>query len=223
MGVSLKKADVARWSEHQFLEWFALVHHFCPRGEWMWNDLSIKTFCQQAETRPLWEEIVWRYGFQSELRPVTIGKSIMGFLRHVGEYLQNHPHMITPKMREIMLGNEKLIKYTEPFKVVENEIGAKVVVPNMDDQSRLMLPEVQYHKALLRMSSLANDLLDGITKRHIDKMAPDERIKLMIRIVDTMSKVQGGQRPNVQIFKQLVVNSAGREELEKAMLAYTQE
>ena len=141
----------------------------------------------------------------------------------LGNYLQNNPHVITPRMKAVMEGNPRLAKYTEPFKVEQNDLGGLSIMPNTDEGQNLMLPEVQYHKALLKMASLANDLMAGITKEDIKKMAPDERIKIAISLVKLMSTVQGGQKPNIAIFKQLVINNAGRDELERAMVAYNNE
>ena len=224
VGQSLRKSHLPQWDEQHFLEFFSLIHHFCPKGEWMWNSLAVTTFCQQAENRPLWEEWMWRYKINSEeKKPINIGKAIMGYLPSLGIYLQSSPHVITPRMREVMKGNPKLEKYTEPFKIIENEIGASIVVPNSDEGQSLALPEIQYHKAILKLAALANDLTAGVTKADLAKMPPDERIKLALSIVKLMSQVQGGQKPNIAVFKQLVVNNAGRDELEKAMLAYNQE
>lgn len=224
VGQSLRKNHFPQWDERRFLEFFAMIHHFCPKGEWLWNDLAVKTFCQQAEERPVWEEWMWRYQMPVEgTKMKQISGGIMVLIPQIGTYLQSNPHVITPKMREIMKAHSKLVKYTEPFKVIDNEIGGQSIVPNTDDGQVLTLPDVQYHKAILKMSALANELTDGITKDQIKKMSPDERIKLALAIVKMMSTVQGGQKPNIAIFKQLVVNNAGRDELEKAMVAYNQD
>lgn len=224
VGQSLRKNHFPQWDERRFLEFFAMIHHFCPKGEWLWNDLAVKTFCQQSEERPVWEEWMWRYQMPVEgTKMKQISGGIMVLIPQIGTYLQSNPHVITPKMREIMKAHSKLVKYTEPFKVIDNEIGGQSIVPNTDDGQVLTLPDVQYHKAILKMSALANELTDGITKDQIKKMSPDERIKLALAIVKMMSTVQGGQKPNIAIFKQLVVNNAGRDELEKAMVAYNQD
>lgn len=220
VGQTIRKTHLAQWDEQHFLEFFAMIHHFCPRGEWMWNDLSIKTFCQQAVDRPLWEEWMWRYEMQKEQKPKAVANKIMGLLPVLGTYIQGNPHLISPRMREVMKGNAKLERYTEPFKVIQNEIGADIVVPNTEDGNMFTLPEVQYHKALLKMSSLANALVESIKVEDLKKMSPEERIKVALSIINMMNRVQGGQKPNIAIFKQLIVNNAGREELEKAMLAY---
>lgn len=224
VGQSLRKNHLPQWDEQHFLEFFALIHHFCPKGEWMWNDLAVKTFCQQAESRPLWEEWMWRYEINKEgISLLSLGGKISGFMPVLGTYIQGNPHVITQRMREIMKAHPKLEKYTEPFKVTQNAIGAEMVVPNTDEGQSFTLPEVQYHKALLTIASLANDLIAGLTKDDIKKMSSDDRISLALKIVGLMSRVQGGQKPNIAIFKQLVVNNAGRDELEKAMVAYTQD
>lgn len=224
VGQTIRKNHLPQWDELRFMEFFAMIHHFCPKGEWMWNPLAVKTFCQQAETRPIWEEWMWRFEMLKETTKIkSISGKIMVLLPIIGTYLQSNPHNITVKMRERMKGHVKLAKYTEPFKVVQNELGADLILPNTDEGHELTLPEVQYHKAILKMSAIANDLIEGLTKDQLKKMSADDRIKLSLQIINTMSRVTGGQKPNLQIFKQLVVNNASREDLEKAMVAYTQD
>lgn len=218
VGQRLRKDHLAKWDTLRFMEWFALVHHFCPKGDWEWNDLSHKTFIQQAEDRPIWEEWKHRYGMDREEKPINIGRPMMAFTRYVGEHLQSNPHSITVEMRERMKAHPTLTRYTEPFIVKETEMG-KVVTAD----ENLIMPEVQYHKSLLRLAAIANDLTEGITKEMIRKLSPDDRIKLMIQIVRTMNTVQGGQKANLNVLKQIIINNASREELEKVMLEATED
>lgn len=224
VGQSLRKNHLPQWDEQHFLEFFALIHHFAPKGEWLWNDLAIKTFCQQAENRPLWEEWMWRFEMKKEEPNLpSIRSRITGFVPLIGSYLQGNPHVITKRMREIMKANSILEKYTEPFKMVENEIGGMSIMPNTDQGQVFELPEIQYNKAILKMSAIANDLIEGITKDELKKMPFNERVELALKIMNFMSRANGGQKPNVAIFKQLIINQAGRDELEAAMVAYNQE
>lgn len=220
-GQTLRKNHLPQWDEQHFLEFFRLVHHFCPQGEWLFNDLAFKTFCQQSDSHPLWEEWMWRFEINNEKAKVkSISGKIMAFIPSLGLFLQGNPHVISPRMREIMKANVKLAKYTEPFKIITNEIGAEIVVPNTDDGAMFTMPEVQYHNAILKLTALANALVADLTTVDMKKMSPDDRITLSLKIVNLMSRISGGQKPNIAVFKQLIINNAGRDELEKAMVAY---
>lgn len=213
VGKPFRKDMLHKWDEKNFLEFFSLVYFFAPKDKWEFNDVSINAFCQQASKRPFWEEFMWRYKIRPDENIKAVGNRFFGFLPLVGQYLQSNPHRLTPKMREMMKQHEKLEQYTESFSVKETEMGDIVeAAPN------LKLPEVQYHEALLKLSAIANDLMRGITFEDIKKLPPDERIKLMISIVKTMNTVQGGQKANLNIFKQIIINQASKEDLERAMI-----
>ena len=218
VGKRPRKTDLAQWDEVRFMNWFALVHFFMLKDKWNINDVTIKAFQERAKENPRWEEWMWRFEVAGDdFVPRTFMNQFMGVTGTIGAYLQENPHAITFQMKGVMEANGSLRKYTEPFAVKELENGAEVVTTNMEG-GKYVLPEVQYHKALLKMAAMANDLMTGITKDDIRKMSPGERIKLANALTTTMSKLQGGHRPNIQIFKQLVLNQAGREDLEAAMV-----
>jgi len=47
-------------------------------------------------------------------------------------------------------------------------------------------------------------------------------ITLLGTLMPVLTKAIGGNRPNIRVFKQLVINNAGREELEKAFIDYSE-
>jgi len=218
VGKRFRKTDFAQWDELKFMNWFSLVHFFTVEGKFSVTDVSIRAFQSRAKENPRWEEWMWRYeAAGDDYATRSFMNRLISTTATIGQYLQENPHAITHEMKGVMEANEMLRKYTEPFAVKETESGAEIVSTNMDG-GRYALPEVQYHKALLKMAAMANDLMTGITKDDIKKMSPGERIKLANALTTTMSKLQGGHRPNIQVFKQLVLNQAGREDLEAAMV-----
>ena len=114
-----------------------------------------------------------------------------------------------------------LEKYAQPFTTERSAIGALITKPNTDDLAHFKMPEQAYHEAMLKISNVANELLESISKQDIKKLPVKDKITLANTLLQTMSRVQGGQKPNMQVFKQLVINQAGRQELESAMLEYT--
>lgn len=218
VGVKLRKTDFAQWDEKRFMKWFEMVHFFAPKGKYDVTDVSIRAFQERCKEEQVWEEWMHRYEIAGDdFVPKRFVNQLSGITGTLGAYLQENPHAITNDMRSVMKANPYLTKYTEPYTIKELDNGMEVVTTNQEG-GKYTLPEIQYHKAMLKMSALANDLVSGITKDDIKKMAPAERIKLSNMLVTTMSRLQGGHRPNIQIFKQLVVNEAKREDLESALI-----
>ena len=218
VGKRFRKTDFAQWDEVKFMNWFKMVHFFTTEDKLSVTDVSIRAFQARAKENPRWEEWMWRYEVAGDtFEVISFQNRLITTNRIMGAYIQENPHVITNDMKGVMEANDSLRKYTEPFVVKELENGMEIVGSNMEN-GKYALPEVQYHKALLKMAAMANDLMTGITKDDIKKMSPGERIKLANALTTTMSKLQGGHRPNIQIFKQLVLNQAGREDLEAAMV-----
>lgn len=221
-GVSLKKDDLKNWTDAHFIAWFKLVHHFTLDKKLKFSELAFNAFRQQARDNDFWNE--WMHRMEAHLRDYDIGKISGRFLnmnRVICGYLQSNPHTITSQMRGMMEANPYLEKYAQPFTTERSAIGATLIKPNNDDLSQFKLPEIAYHEAMLKMSNVANELLDTITKQDLKKLSPKDKIVLANTLLQTMSRVQGGQKPNMQVFKQLVINQAGRQDLEAAMLEYT--
>lgn len=218
-GKSFRKQDLKDWTEHMFTEYFRLVHFFTVEGEIKFTDLAVKSFQQHAPEHPLWEELMWRWEANDEVGNLRQFQNRFLYLtRTIGQYLQENNYLISKEMKGMMTANKYLEKYTEPFTVKTTETGIDVVTPNTDDLNDFTLPEVQYHKAIMNLSSLAKNLLEGIKADDIKKLPLKDRVELANKIINTISKIQGGHKPNTQVFKQLVIQNAGREELERAMV-----
>lgn len=220
-GVSLRKHDLLSWTDTHFLAWFGVMHHFTIDKKLTFNEVTLQAFRQKARENDLWNE--WMHRAEAHIRDYVIAKisgRILNMNRVIGTFLQSNPHVITTQMKGMMEANPYLEKYAQPFTTETTKIGAEIVTPNTNDLDRFTMPEVQYHEALLRMSKVANELLGSVTKADLKKMSPKDRLTLANALIQTMSKVQGGQKPNMQIFKQLVIHQAGRQELESALLAY---
>jgi len=221
-GVSLRKDDLKNWTDAHFIAWFQLIHHFTIEKKLKFTELAFNAFRQKARDNDFWNE--WMHRMEAHLRDYDIQKisgRVLNMNRVIGGYLQANPHVVTTQMKGMMEASEYLAKYAQPFTTEKSAIGADIIKVNNDDLSQFKMPEVSYHEAMLKVSNLANDLLSTISKQDLKKLSPKDKIILANTLLQTMSKVQGGQKPNMQVFKQLVINQAGRQELESAMLEYT--
>lgn len=224
-GQSLTIRDIKEWSEEQHLEFIRLIHFFTVDGSITFTDVGVKSFQQHALERPFWEQLLWRWELNGDDYDLKAFRSrLFSTITRIGKYLQENSFIITPEMRGMMKANKYLEKYTEPFVVKELEGGGELVVPNDDNGlNKFSMPEVQYNKALLKMASVANNLLEGIKLDDLKKMPVKERIELANKLVVTMSRLQGGHKPNVAIMKNLIINQAGRSDLEAAMMNFAKE
>lgn len=221
-GQSLRKTDIENWTDAHFIEWFRLIHHFTVDKKLTFNEVTLGAFREKARDSDLWHE--WMYRARAHERDYSLGTisgRINNMNRLIGSYLQNNSHVITTQMKGMMEASPYLEKYAQPFTTEKTDIGASIVKPNTDDLDRFTMPEIKYHEAMLKLSNVANELLDGITKKELKTMSPKDRLSLANTLLKTMSQVQNGYKPNTQIFKQLVVHQAGRQDLEAALLDYT--
>ena len=220
-GVSLKKTDIANWTDAHFVAWFQLIHHFTIEKKLTFNEVTLQAFRQKAREHDLWNE--WMHRAEAHVRDYDIGKiagRVNNMNRVIGSYIQSNPHVITTQMKGMMEASPYLEKYAQPFTTEKTDIGASIVKPNTDELDKFTMPEIKYHEAMLKMSNIADELLSTITKKEIKTMSPKDRLTLANTLIQTMSKVQNGYKPNTQIFKQLVVHQAGREDLERALMDY---
>lgn len=222
-GVGLKKHDLENWTDAHFIAWFQLIHHFTINKKLTFNEATLQAFRQKArEENDFWNEWMHRVkAHERDYEMSAISGRVLNMNRTIGSYLQNNPHLVTTQMKGMMEASAYLEKYAKPFTTEKTGIGAEVVKPNTDELDRFTMPEIKYHEAMLKMSNIADEMLQSISKKDIKSMTPKDRITLANTLLQTMSKVQNGYKPNTQVFKQLVVNQAGRQDLEAAMLEYT--
>lgn len=223
-GVSLKKYDIELWTDAHFVAWFQLMHHFTIDKKLTFNEVTLQAFRQKAREHDLWNE--WMHRAEAHLRDYDIGKiagRINNMNRVIGSYLQNNPHVITTQMKGMMEASPYLEKYAQPFTTEKTEMGASVVKPNTDELDKFTMPEVKYHEAMLKAANITDELLGSISKKDIKAMSPKDRLSLAKDFITLLSRVQNGYKPNTQIFKQLVVHQAGREDLESALLNYSKD
>jgi hypothetical protein len=154
---------------------------------------------------------------------------IMMMTRIVGSWLKSNPFAITEEMESLIKDNDRLEWIKNTFTVKDNEVGGTLVVPDtteMVDEEKpgevsVSNPLVQYNQALLKMATVFNTLVKGIKVKDINEMDVKDKLKLAVPIAQALAKTFQGKAPQGNIFKTLIINKAGREDLEKAVLNYS--
>lgn len=233
-----RKNEIVDWSENKLVAFLQLVLFFSDGDNYAVTKEKVETFEKRAPEEPFWLEFnvrINRPTFKEGFTVQQFKMRLMTAIRVVLSWLKSNPHAITDEMRDMMDSTARLRWALDPFKAKGTAIGAEIVGvdnkevtdPNRSNvqpaTSNLTLPEVQYHNALLNVASILNNLTKGIKPQEIKKMSVESRIKLADSLIKTMGKVVGGQKPNTQVFKQLVIHNAGRQDLEDAMLEFSQE
>lgn len=236
-GVLPKKAEIVDWSSEKIMALLQLADFFTLSNKFNVNKETIGTFQSRALEEAFWMEFNVRIGHQldrADFSKQKFNMRLIAMVRTVLGWLKSNPHAITNEMRELMEPNERLNWALDPFKMKTTAIGAEIVAidnrettdPNMANataSTNLTVPEIQYHQGLLHMSSIFKQITGGLTANDFKKMSVSERLKIANSIAQTLGRAFNTKVPSTVIFKKLTVNSAGRDDLEKAMLQYSQE
>lgn len=244
-GKNIKVRELPDWSQDKLLSLIKFFQFFInPETDNMRvNQERIREFEERSEVEPYFMEWRARIGMDLEqiekLPPTKKGSDLNKYkmrvytmLRNVLGWLKNNPHQISLEMRDIMCRTERMNWALKDFKIEETLIGAPIVVPdnlettdpqhaNADpNRTSLTIAEVNYQRAVTSLASIANDLIKNMKKKDLDKMATKDRVKMALDITNALGKIMQTQKPNSQVFKQLVIHKASAEDLEKAMLDY---
>lgn len=237
-----KLREIPDWSEEKILSFLRFAVHFMKIAQYDGRPIHAYEMtldkwesAVQMQDEPFWAEFIARID-KHEATPLLRKQRLMMAMRTVGAYLKKSPHAVTEPMRVIMDPNERLSWALHPFKMTETPTGELVEMDNSETvdpgrananphQTDLKNPMISYQESILRMTAVLRDLLSGITLGDIKKMSVKERITLAKDII-VVFKAQGGTGKGsmpVNIQKLLVVNSGGREDMEKSLLDYVTE
>lgn len=236
-GEGLRKRDVVDWSPSKILSFIQFADFFISKE----TDphtfdvvmVKIEAAKERAKDEQFWDEFLTRIE-QKDQTVVQFRNKLMSMVRVVLSWLKTSPYAITDQMRAIMEPNQRLNWCLDSFKVVPTKIGGEVMVLNQDentdprlpnhtpDASNIKSPDVQYAQALINVTSILKDLTTGIKQADIKALGTADRIKLINSMLPNVARAIGGHRPNIKVFKQLVINQAGRDDLEKAFLDYAE-
>lgn len=232
-----QKRDIVDWGAQKLLVFLQFVDFFTEEGKFAITIPNIEAARRRALEEDFWDEFMIRIDVQPGFEGGTIKKFSNRFLslsRVPLSWLKSNPHAVTEEMYRIMEANPRMLWAASAFKAIETDMGVQIVMrDNLESTdpgrnnatptvSDVQTPAVKFEQAKLALLTLMNTLVKGITPEDIKKMSAKERIEAFNKLLNTGLKVMGGGRPSTVIFQQINTNKAGRAELEKAVLGYSE-
>lgn len=232
-----RKNEIAHWDQEKLQAFISFSSFFIDGDKFVITGERRKDAELRMHEEAFWMEFMVRidcpFG-KGEGSNQSFRMRFMAMLRTVLAWLKSNPHAISEEMRAIMQKSERMNWALDPFKEKTTKIGASIISvdnrettePGLANQNpgatNLTLPERQFNQALLQMTSLLVDLTRGISRSDLKKMSPGERIKVATGLAQTLQKSFATYKPNSMTFKKIVINNAGRDDLEAALLDYSQ-
>ena len=185
---------------------------------------------------PYFEEFLVRIDSPSDT-PIREDKFKMRFItmtRTFLGYLKRHPHLITDEIYDILSKSQRMSWAAQAFTMKNTDIGGEVVAMHTDEttdpgiknvspmQTNPQAAEVQYNQAVLAMATALKDITKGIKREDLKRMKIEDRLKIANSIIVTLQKTFQGYKPNIQVFKQLNIHNATKEQLEQGFMEYNE-
>lgn len=148
------------------------------------------------------------------------------FLRNVLNYLKQNPAYVTDEMKSIMESSPRMAWALSHFKSVETKTGAEVVVRDTQETTgikrttvRQDTPEVRMLEGMFHVANIFEEIARSIKPKDIKTMSVKDKIGAISKLA-FMFKVQQNFKPNSQVFQQINIYKAEKDDLEKAILDY---
>jgi hypothetical protein len=230
-----KKRDVVDWPEEKILQLLRFVQPFIVDEKFKCTIEARKTAELRAQDEPYWPEFLIRID-----KPVggegasemQFRMRMMNMLRQVLAFVKQYPHVVTETMLPILQSTTRFSWCLHNFAAKETKLGAEIVVmQNRDttdpsianpkpDLTKVATPQIRFNKSLMESVGVMEMLLRGIKQKDINAMGTKDRIKTATALAATLTKTFSQYKPNVQVFQQINVSQAEREDLERVMFEY---
>lgn len=231
------KREIVDWGSTKVMAFIMFVDFFTKEGKFDCSISQVATAQMRGESEPFWDEFLERI----ETIPGKDGGTTMqfrlrltSFARNVLSWLKSNPHELTQEMMVIMEKNPRLAWAVSAFKVVTTEMGVQVIERNnlettdaglanqVPKTSNVDTPALKFEQAKMNMLTMLLAISKSIPAAELRKMTVKDRMAAFNQLLNTATKIMGQTKPNSVIFQQINVNKAGRDELEKVALSYSE-
>lgn len=218
-----KKEDFSKWTPEKFLSFIVFNGIFVRTDEEgvVRDDVTReKVDLLSVTDDPFWAEFMKRI-LKKDIGLNTFRLRLKAFAQNCGSYLQENPTNITQDITDAVKSNPRWQWILTAYAEKRNAIGAGQIVPANQSTplADTKTPLAQYHQGLLEMATLFKKVVKGISQEEINKLSTKDRLRIANLLSHTLSKAVTTQQ-NTKVFNTLVINKAGREDLEKSMLEY---
>lgn len=225
--------DIAKWDEQRFIDYIDFCEFFLDgpkKDTYRVTQIKLNAMKKLIEDdyNPNWHEFAIRIN-KWEVQGYM--QKLLAFSRIVFGFLKRNPAFITETILKRIEENPRFNWCLVNFKIDKTRTGIEIIAPQTLDNagnaggSKQIVsgrePERLFLDSAYKLMNIINTVASSIKPADIKKMKTTEKIKALreLSYVFTLTK---GYKPNSQIFQQINVYSAGREDLEKAILDYAE-
>lgn len=233
-----QKREIGDWSEAKIASFVRFALFFTepctnkgkPDHRFVLNAEKWAT-AKANKDEEFWEEFCLRVD-KKDATLHTIKLRLMMAVRSVLGWIKSNPYAVTEELEAIMKDNKRTSWALRGYVAKTTEMGNQIVALDNDDMTdpgrrnaagsitNVSTPEVQYRQAVLRMTSILNNLTKGIKKSDIDLLSAKEKIQMAVNLSGALTRTFKSNNVNNNFFKTVIVNQASREDLEARVLDY---
>lgn len=236
-GVLPSRRDLSEWNTRKFLLFLEFCELFMVREGDDFKISITEDRLKHAERflavpHHAFQEFLWRvnqFSTDVDSTPRKFFYKHAAFMRQVLGYLKLNPAAITDEMRSIIVPNPRYNWCLKHTKVQTLRSGAEVVVADTLDNVSHQKHQVQAPNAekmlvdaIIETTNLYSLIAKSVTKNDIKELKPMEKISALQKLSFVLSTAQKW-KPTALVFKQLNIHSAGKDDLEKAILNFAEE
>jgi hypothetical protein len=228
------KREIVDWGSGKLLAFLQFVDFFTEGDKFDMSVPNIEAAKRRALEEDFWDEFVARIDAEGTMTAGHFAKRFYSMSRVPLSWLKSNPHAVTAEMFSIMEKNPRMQWAACAFKAVETEMGVQIVLrdqsetldpgasSNSTHAGDVQTPAVKFEQAKMALITTMNMLVKGLSPQEIAKMSAKDRIASFDKLLNTGLKIMGANRPAVQIFNAINVHKTGRDELERAVLGYSE-
>lgn len=223
--------DMNRWPEEKFLALISFLKIFVNSedySKWIVNKAVLEdVYTKYAETTEniYYREFLVRLQKEYKVMPVAMvfRNKVSMMARLFVLYCRRNPAIVTPAIREAVLGYKYLEGGLSTFSEEKTQSGSTIITQNVDNMSvQPVSPELVYHQALNKVIHIYRDVAESITRNDIKKMSPKEKIDALGKLGPILTSVRNNKAKS-QIFLNLNVGASNRQDLENKLQEYQEE
>lgn len=224
------KASINEWSETKIVSFLHFINLFTEGDKFCVT--RIKRDAAKERQEDFWLEFLSRIDDES-CNDQKFRNRLIAMARNVLAWIKANPHAMTQDIRNLMVANPRTHWALESFKEVENKNGSTSVVLDNDENTNigtpnaspfvtdLKTPQAIFNQSLMNMATALNQITSSFKPSELKKLGVEQKLKLATSMVTALSKQFTKQAPNSVTFQKIVVNKAGRDELESALMDYS--
>lgn len=227
------KREIQDWGDAKIMAFLIFVEFFVEGEKFACTVPNIEAARRRAQEEDFWDEFMARIGVSGSMAAGKFAKRFISFARVPLGWLKDNPHAVTPEMLKIMKSSPRMSWATESFKTEMTDMGVEIVVLNHAEttdpgignpthQGNVNTPALKFQQAQMNFLSLLTNLSKDFKPEDLRKMGIKDRIMAFDKLMNTATKMMGAGKPNSVIFQTINVHKAGRDELEKTFLQYSE-